>query len=97
MATLQLRLTGDDDAAQAMLDLLKDFDGVEWAEDVADLEPDAGADDEDSSSAGLSDNAGPGNHMIRVEIADDSTRHRVLAAAQTLAEHLGTVLEIDDE
>ncbi len=96
MARLQLRLTADDGVAQAMLDLLKSMDDVDWAEDVADLEPDAGADEEDSSSAGLSDNAGPGNHLIEVETINDSSVERVLDAASALAERLGAVLEVDD-
>ncbi|MGE8213716.1 hypothetical protein [Stenotrophomonas sp.] len=93
MANLAFRLTADDGVAQAMLDMLKGMDDVDWAEDVADLEP--GADDEDSSSAGLSDNEGPGFHLIQVETNDDDSVERVVDAAQALAERLGAVLEFE--
>lgn len=95
MRALQLRLTADEGVAQAMLDMLKGMDDVAWAEDAADLLPDVTA--QDSSSAGLSDNRGPGNHLIRVEVASDSATERVIDALQALAERLGAVLEIDPD
>lgn len=95
MRALQLRLTADEGVAQAMLDMLKGMDDVAWAEDAADLLPDVTG--QDSSSAGLSDNQGPGNHLIRVEVASDSATERVIDALQALAERLGAVLEIDPD
>lgn len=95
MRALQLRLTADEGVAQAMLDMLKGMDDVAWAEDAADLLPDVT--DQDSSSAGLSDNQGPGNHLIRAEVASDSATERVIDALQALAERLGAVLEIDPD
>jgi len=95
MANLELRLTADEGVAQAMLDMLKGMDDVEFAEDIT--EPEFDADDEDSSSAGLSDNAGPGFHRIQVETSSDDSATRVLDAAQALAERLGAVLELEED
>lgn len=95
MANLELRLTADEAVAQAMLDMLKGMDDVDSAEDIT--EPAFAADDEDSSSAGLSDNQGPGSYLIQVETINDESRARVLDAAQALAERLGAVLEIESD
>ncbi|WP_313173997.1 hypothetical protein [Stenotrophomonas sp.] len=95
MANLELRLTADEGVTQALLDMLKGMDDVDSAEDIT--EPAFDADDEDSSSAGLSDNEGPGSHLIQVETINDESLARVLDAAQALAERLGAVLEIESD
>ena len=95
MANLELRLTADEGVTQAMLDMLKGMDDVDSAEDIT--EPAFDADDEDSSSAGLSDNEGPGYRLIQVETISDQSLARVLDAAQALAERLGAVLEIESD
>src|SRR5207342_3049897 len=62
MPRVRLRITGSDDDARAMMNLLQSLDGIEHVEEVADLMP--RMDDEDSSSAGLSDDEGPGVHEV---------------------------------
>lgn len=56
MPTLRMRITGTDDDARAIANLLQSIDGIEHVEEVDDLMPHL--DDEDSSSAGLSDDEG---------------------------------------
>jgi hypothetical protein len=50
---MRLRVTGSEDDARAIINLLQSLDGIEHVEEVADLMPHM--DDADSSSAGLSD------------------------------------------
>ena len=64
MAILRIDLTGGDDAARELINLLTSLDGIEHVEEIADLMPHM--DDEDSSSAGLVDDASPGFHKIEV-------------------------------
>ena len=47
MPTLRLRVTGSDDDARAIMNLLQSLDGIEHVEEVADLMPHM--DDHDSS------------------------------------------------
>ena len=54
MPTLRLRVTGSEDDARAIINLLQSLDGIEHVEEIADLMPHM--DDADSSSAGLSEN-----------------------------------------
>ena len=56
MAMLRLRITGTEDDARAISDLLLGLDGIEHVEETDDLMPHM--DDDDSSSAGLSDDIG---------------------------------------
>src|SRR5690606_38336553 len=62
MALLRIRLTGSDDTARAVINLLQSLDGIEHVEEFGDLVP--SLDDADSSSAGLSDVEGPQTHAI---------------------------------
>ena len=66
MPLLHLRITGTEDDVRLLTDLLNDVDGIERIEEIADLMPHM--DDEDSSSAGLSDDIGPGTHELEVEV-----------------------------
>ena len=59
MPTLRLRVTGSDDDARAIINLLQSLDGIEHVEEIADLMPHM--DDADSSSAGLSELHGGGD------------------------------------
>ncbi len=65
MPQLRIRIIGSEDDLRAVVDLLQSLEGIEHVEEVADLMPHM--DDEDSSSAGLSDDLGPGAHDIEVE------------------------------
>ncbi len=96
MTTVHLRLTADEDATNALINLLSSLDGVDSVEEVADLMPHM--DDEDSSSAGLPDDVGPGFHAIEVEASNDTTARRVRELAEAHARDVGAALEfVDDE
>src|SRR5690606_15583744 len=75
MALLRIRLTGSDDTARAVINLLQSLDGIEHVEEVDDLMPQL--DDADSSSAGLSDVDGPQGHTIEIDAPNPSTARRV--------------------
>lgn len=96
MATVHLRLTADEDAARSLINLVSSLDGVESVEEVADLMPHM--DDDDSSSAGLPDDIGPGFHAIDVEVSNETTARRVRDLAEAHARDIGAALEfVDDE
>lgn len=95
MPTVHLRLTGADDVARLLIDEISGLEGVDRAEEIADLMPHM--DDPDSSSAGLSDNTGPGFHSIEVEVSNDTVARRVRELARGLSEQRGAVLEIVDD
>ena len=95
MPTVHLRLTGGDDIARLLIDEISGLEGVDSAEEIADLMPHM--DDDDSSSAGLSDDMGPGFHSIEVEVSNDTVAHRVRELARELSEQRGAVLEIVDD
>ena len=93
---LRIRITGSDDDLRAVADLLQSLEGIEHVEEVADLMP--RMDDEDSSSAGLSDDMGPGSHELEVEAPNQYTAGRVRDAVEELAFRMGLVVEfIEDE
>ena len=92
---LRIRITGSEDDLRAVADLLQSLEGIEHVEEVADLMP--RMDDEDSSSAGLSDDIGPGTHELEVEAPNDYTAGRVREAVEELAYRLGLVAEFVDE
>ena len=92
---LRVRITGSEDDLRAVADLLQSLEGIEHVEEVADLMP--RMDDEDSSSAGLSDDIGPGTHELEVEAPNDYTAGRVREAVEELAYRLGLVAEFVDE
>jgi hypothetical protein len=96
MPQLRIRITGSDDDLRAVADLLQSVEGIEHVEEVADLMP--RMDDEDSSSAGLSDDIGPGTHELEVDAPNDYTANRVREAVEELAFRLGLVVEfVEDE
>jgi hypothetical protein len=96
MPQLRIRITGSDDDLRAVADLLQGLEGIEHVEEVADLMPHM--DDEDSSSAGLSDDIGPGTHELEVDAPNDYTANRVREAVEELAFRLGLVVEfVEDE
>ena len=95
MPQLRIRIIGSEDDLRAVVDLLQSLEGIEHVEEVADLMPHM--DDEDSSSAGLSDDIGPGTHELEVDAPNEYTAGRVREAVQELAYRLGLVAEFVDE
>jgi len=94
MAMLRIRLTGSDDSARAVMNLLQSLDGIEHVEEIGDLMPHM--DDADSSSAGLSDVEGPQMHEIEIDIPNESTGRKVREAVEALAFDLDTLVEFED-
>lgn len=95
MPQLRIRITGSDDDLRAVADLLQSVEGIEHVEEVADLMP--RMDDDDSSSAGLSDDIGPGTHELEVDAPNDYTAGRVREAVEELAIRLGLVVEFETD
>ena len=95
MPTLRMRLTGSEDDARAMMNLLQSLDGIEHVEEVADLMPHM--DDADSSSAGLSDVAGPDAHEIEIGAPNASSARKVREAVEALAFDLDVLVEFEQE
>jgi hypothetical protein len=95
MPTLRLRITGSEDDARAISNLLLSLDGIEHVEEVDDLMPHL--DDDDSSSAGLSDDEGPGTHELEVEAGNDATAQKVRDAVQELALELDVFVEFEED
>lgn len=95
MAMLRLRITGTEDDARAISDLLLGLEGIEHVEETDDLMPHM--DDDDSSSAGLSDDIGPGIHELEVEVSNESTAQKVRDAVQELALELDVFVEYETD
>ena len=95
MPMLRLRVTGSEDDVRAISNLLQSIDGIEHVEEVADLMPHA--DDDDSSSAGLPDDQGPGVHELEVEAPNDSAVRRVRDAVEALAFDLDVLVEFEND
>ncbi|MCE5234099.1 MAG: hypothetical protein ABFC67_00700 [Mizugakiibacter sp.] len=93
--TIHIRITGSADDARALATTLEGLPGVERIEEVADMMPHL--DDEDSSSAGLSDDLGPGVHALEVEAPDRESAERVRELAEAAGIDLGVPIEIVDE
>lgn len=95
MPTLRLRLTGSQDDARVMINLLQSIEGIEHVEEIADLMPHM--DDVDSSSAGLSDIAGPDAHEIEIDAPNEATARKVREAVEALAFDLDALVEFEQE
>ncbi len=95
MALIRMRLTGSDDDIRTISNLLQSLDGIEHVEETGDLMPHM--DDPDSSSAGLSDVAGPDMHAIEVDVPNPATARRVREVVQTLAFDLDVLVEFEDD
>ena len=93
MPRVRLRITGSDDDARAIMNLLQSLDGIEHVEEIADLMPHM--DDPDSSSAGLSDDNGPGVHEVEILAPNEATARKVRDAAETLAFDLDAAVEFE--
>ena len=94
MPMLRIRLTGSDDTARAVINLLSSVDGIEHVEEIDDLMPHM--DDADSSSAGLSDDDGPGVHEVEILAPNEATARKVREAAEALAFDLDAAVEFED-
>ncbi|MBA8682339.1 hypothetical protein [Stenotrophomonas tumulicola] len=95
MPMLRLRITGTEDDARAISDLLQGVEGIEHIEETDDLMPHM--DDEDSSSAGLSDDIGPGIHELEVEVGNENTAQKIRDAVQELALELDVFVEFETD
>lgn len=95
MPMLRIRLTGSDDDARAVINLLQSVEGIEHVEEVADLMPHM--DDADSSSAGLSDTGGPDMHAVEIDAPNESTARKVREAVEALAFDLDMLVEFEEE
>ena len=95
MTELKLRLTAGEDAASALINLIGSLEGIESVEEIADLMPHM--DDPDSSSAALSDDMGPGTHLIHVDASNETVIRRVLDVAEAYAHDQGAALEVVDD
>lgn len=95
MPMMRMRVTGSDDTARAIINLLQSLDGIEHVEEVEDLMPHM--DDDDSSSAGLVDDQGPGLHVLEVDAPNAATARRVREAAEALAFDLDAMVEFEEE
>ena len=95
MPQLRIRIIGSSDDLRAVADLLQSVEGIEHVEEVADLMPHM--DDDDSSSAGLSDDIGPGTHELEVEVGNESTAQKVRDAVQELALELDVFVEYETD
>ncbi|MBB1089529.1 hypothetical protein H4F99_13675 [Lysobacter sp. SG-8] len=95
MPLLRMRVTGNEDATRAIVNLLSSLEGVDHVEEIADLMP--RMDDPDSSSAGLPDDAGPGVHEIEVEASNAYSANRVRRAVELLSEELEAMVEFEEE
>ena len=91
MPTVHIRFTGAERQLGAMIPALEAIEGIEHVEEVGDLMPHM--DDEDSSSAGLSDLAGPTVHDIEVEAPNQEGVRRVHETAEMVARQLDAVVE----
>lgn len=92
MTLLRFRLTGSIDDAAELITALHAVDAVEHVEEVADLMPHM--DDEDSSSAGLPDDIGPGVHDIEVDVPNARAARQVHLIAEQLALDRGMSIEL---
>lgn len=95
MPTLRIRVIGSETDTNSLISELHGLDGVLEIEEVADLMEHM--DDEDSSSAGLTDDIGPGVHALEVEVTDHVRAETVRRLAMAFAEELDASLEFVDE
>lgn len=94
MSTVRLRLTANEDDTSALINRVSALEGIDSVEEIADLMPHM--DDPDSSSAGLSDNLGPGTHLVTIEAANDASLQRALDVAKDSARSMGIALEVEE-
>lgn len=95
MTQLRMRLTASDDDTMQLINRISSVKGIESVEEIDDLMPHM--DDEDSSSAGLPDDIGPGTHLILVSGESDSDVKLALDLAFASAREMGIAVEMVDD
>ncbi len=95
MPTVRLRVSANEDDNRNLMNKLQSIEGIEHVEEVGDLMPHG--DDEDSSSAGLPDDASPGFHQLEIEASNEEGVRRVLTEVELAAERMDGAIEIVDE
>jgi len=95
MPTVRIRFTAKAADVSELIHALESIEGIEHVEEVADLM--SHMDDEDSSSAGLSDVVGPSVHDIEVEAPNEEGVRRTHAVAELIARRLDAMVEFLDE
>lgn len=95
MPMMRMRVTASEDNTRAIINLLQSLEGIEHVEEIQDLMPHM--DDDDSSSAGLIDDQGPGFHVLEIEAPNDATARKVREAAEALAFDLDAMVEFEED
>ncbi len=95
MITVRIRVIGSETDTNDLISALHGMAGIEHVEEVADLMEHM--DDADSSSAGLTDDIGPGVHALEIEVADHIRAELVRQLAASVAEKLDASVEFVDE
>lgn len=95
MPTVHIRFTGAGEHVATLMHALESIEGIERVEEIADLMPHM--DDEDSSSAGLSDVIGPSVYDIEVEAPNEEGVRRVHHVAETIAIQADAIVEFLEE
>lgn len=95
MPQLRIRITGGEDKARAIANLINSIDGIEHVEEIAGLMPHM--DDPDSSSAGLSDLTNDNTQMLEIEAPNLSTANKVRQAVEALAFDLDVMVEFETD
>ncbi|KTF32690.1 hypothetical protein [Xanthomonas translucens] len=95
MPLLRIRITGSEDDARAIINLLGSLEGIEHVEEIDDLMNQM--DNDDSSSAGLPDDQGPGTHEVEIEAGNAATALKVREAVEALAFDLEVIVEFEQD
>jgi hypothetical protein len=95
MPQLRIRITGSEADARAIINLLGSLEGIEHVEEIDDLM--SHMDDDDSSSAGLPDDQGPGTHEVEIEAGNLATAQKVREAVEALAFDLEVIVEFEQD
>jgi hypothetical protein len=95
MPTVRLRVSASEDDNRELMNALQSIEGIEHVEEVGDLMPHG--DDDDSSSAGLPDDASPGFHQLEIEASNEEGVRRINALVEQAAERMDGAIEIVEE
>ncbi len=95
MPTIKVRLIASEDDVVDFIARLHGLDTVERIEQVADLMPHM--DDEDSSSAGLPDDIGPGLQAVEIGVSDEDAVNGVRRQIALIAEEMAIGVEFVEE
>jgi hypothetical protein len=96
MAMIRIRMTGNRDDADSLINVLHGIEGIEHVEEVDDLVPIMR---DDSSSSENSDDLGGGSSTYYVEVQAPNRSHAdmVREVAEIYARRSGTAVEIVDD